>query len=120
MTRNGQAVDLGEIPVFRVRCDDIPQELRDMPNWVLWRYKEDDEGHDVGKIPLQPNGRPASCSDPDTWSTFDAVWRAYSDSERFDGISFALDGEGIIGIDLDAVVDVPHGQPASVARRARI
>ena len=107
--QNGQGVDLGENPVVRVRRENIPQELRDMPNWVLWHYKENDEGHDVGKIPLQPNNRAASCSDPDTWSTFGAVWRTYSDGERFDGVSFALDGEGIIGIDLDAVVDVRTG-----------
>ena len=109
--RNGRqaTIDLGENPVVRVRRENIPQSMQDMLNWVLWRYKEDNEGHDVGKVPLQPNNRPASCNDPDTWSTFDAVWRAYSDSERFDGISFALDGEGVIGMDLDAVVDIRTG-----------
>jgi putative DNA primase/helicase len=46
----------------------------------------------VTKPPFQPNGRPASHSDPSTWSSFDAVRRAY-DRGGWGAVGFVLDGK---------------------------
>ena len=65
------------------------------------------------KVPFQPNGQCASSTDPKTWSTFDAVWRAYQ-TGKYDGIGFALSGEvdenglTVAGVDMDKVVGAPE------------
>ena len=40
-------------------------ELKSQRRWVLWKYDEE-----KGKIPKQANGRNASSTDPNTWSTW--------------------------------------------------
>ena len=55
----------------------------------------------VGKIPVQPNGRPASSTDPATWSSFDDVQHA--------DFGFVL-GDGWIGYDSDVGIVEEHLQ----------
>jgi primase-polymerase (primpol)-like protein len=76
----------------------IPAELKELARWVNWQFVERD-GKST-KVPVEPNTwQPASCSDPDTWSTYaDALARFNCDS--VDGIGFQL-GDSYIGIDLD-------------------
>src|SRR3954468_16962558 len=77
-------------------------ELRASPRWVLWRTVERD-GKPT-KVPFQPNGRPASSTDPETWSTYAEVVKAL-ERGGYDGIGyvFAPDDE-YAGIDLDKCV----------------
>ncbi len=83
--------------VSRIR-ENVPQELRDRPQWVLWK---------VGggrKLPLSPRGGYASCSDPDTWATFEVAARVFlRNSHVCRGFNLAT-GDGIGGLDLDGVV----------------
>lgn len=88
---------------MKINPDGIPKELRDLTRWMLWRGK---------KVPYQPNGSPASSTDPETWVTFD---RAMAALPRFDGIAFAL-GEPYFGIDLDNCMDA-GGNPYSKAAK---
>lgn len=63
----------------------VPRELRDQARWVT---------HSAAKVPLTPDDRPASSTNPDTWSTF----------EQVKGLSrqgFVLNGDGIVCVDLD-------------------
>lgn len=62
----------------------LPAELRSRDRWVLWNGR---------KVPLQVDGRPASSTDPATWTTYARV-------RRQPRIGFAL-GDGIGCIDLD-------------------
>jgi primase-polymerase (primpol)-like protein len=63
--------------------------MRDLDRWVR---------HSV-KVPKTPDGRPASVSDPATWSS----WREASASKVGEGLGFVL-GDGIGGLDLDRVL----------------
>ncbi len=47
----------------------IPAELREYKQWVLWR-KATVEGR-MTKLPISPwSGKLAACNKPQTWSTF--------------------------------------------------
>src|SRR5713101_6976808 len=81
----------------------IPQELRDLSQWVCWKLVQKKGAPKPTKVPVQPNCRPASTTDPRTWSTFDQVVAA---APRFSGIGFVFKkGQGLVGIDFDAVRD---------------
>lgn len=49
------------------------------------------------KRPITPAGRPASSTNPDTWSPLSAV----DEATAGDGIGFVLNGDGIACIDID-------------------
>src|SRR5690606_30489526 len=79
----------------------LPRELTSRRRWVR---------HDR-KVPITPDGRPASSTDPSTWAS-------YSDAKRSsvgDGLGFVL-GAGIGCLDLDDCLD-ERGRPNEVARR---
>lgn len=83
----------------------IPAELRDLKRWTCWQEST------KGKPPIQAtvafNGRHvyARADDPATWAPFDVAHRYWendlSEAGVPSGLSFALNGDGIIGIDLD-------------------
>lgn len=77
----------------------IPAELKALPNWVCWSYK--DEGNEKPtKLPINAKtGKLASVSNPGTWSTFDEAVLA---SPYCSGIGFVLTSTcGYSVIDLD-------------------
>ena len=90
-----------------------PESLRADPQWVVWRLEERD-GKPT-KVPYDAKtGRRASTTDPSTWSTYDHA-RAVED--QYDGIGFVFTlGAGIVGIDLDHVIDA-EGRIDPKARR---
>lgn len=63
----------------------LPLELRSQPRWVT---------HSAAKVPLTPRGRPASSTNPATWSPFEAV-------DGMERRGFVLNGDGIACLDLD-------------------
>jgi hypothetical protein len=76
----------------------IPAGLRALKQWVCWRLVQRGEGKPT-KQPMQPNGLPATHSDPATWSSFDEVCAA---AGKFDGIGFVFtEADPYCGIDLD-------------------
>ena len=119
-----------------VKPDNIPEDLKRRDRWVLWRLvrvrgrwtkipvmpKETKEAWDEKKAaeakakgeewePKKTAG--ASSTDPDTWSSYDVVVRAYQKG-GYDGIGFVLDGAvdesglTIAAIDIDKVKDNPE------------
>ena len=67
-------------------------------HWVCWKHVERDGR--ITKPPIQPNGRPASVTNPDTWSTYEEVGQAARQNRW--GIGFVLtDNDPFIAIDLD-------------------
>lgn len=90
--------------------ENIPNELKQYPNWVCWQAfpqpRPDDPDH-IGKIPINPHtGDTAKSNDPDTWSDFDTAVKA---SERFSGgnpaggIGFMFGNSPFFGVDVDKV-----------------
>ena len=74
--------------------DNILPELKAIPNWVV--AKEVVRNGKPTKPPFQPNGKPASHSDPKTWSTFATVKSAYEQG-GYIGVGFVLDGKPHFG-----------------------
>ena len=103
-----------------VRLNVIPAQLCGIPQWVLWRYDFDKGRQEWTKVPCQTNGRLASTTNPATWNTFQNVVAVYgaqlkhnSREPRYAGIGFVLTADcGIIGVDLDKVLDPATGQPS--------
>jgi putative DNA primase/helicase len=82
--------------------DNIPPELRALPNWVVRSHP--------GKIPFDPRtGRPAKADDPTTWGAFDQAVAALGhlrcgDAGLANGVGFEF-AAPFCGIDLDDCVD---------------
>lgn len=81
----------------------IPQELKNAPQWILWRSEERD-GKKT-KVPYQIDGSMAQSSNKRTWSTFPTVLKFYNDRD-YDGIGFMFSKDDpFIGIDIDHCVE---------------
>lgn len=103
--------------------DNIPDELKQVPQWVLWRFewRDDRDGRgEWSKVPhsaCQP-GAKASSTDARTWSPFDEAAELYATHDDFyDGIGFVFsETDEYAGIDFDNCVN-EHGQiPTDVAQ----
>jgi hypothetical protein len=70
--------------------DRIPVELQALPQWVVWRYVQRDDGKWT-KLPYDPlTMRLASVTDPATWSPFHVAIRATQEAANVAGIGFVL------------------------------
>lgn len=93
----------------------IPAALRDRPQWLVWRFEKKPDAKKPAKMPYYADGgrrQGAQGSDVDRKQlmTCEAAYAAAQRSEM-DGIGFAfLPGDGLIGIDLDAVIDADTGE----------
>jgi hypothetical protein len=81
--------------------ENIPIELRQLPQWVCWRF-EDRGGEKPTKVPYNPrNNHQASVIDPNHWATFDEACKAVQ-AGWFDGIGFVFtDNDPFAFVDLD-------------------
>jgi primase-polymerase (primpol)-like protein len=79
--------------------ESIPQELRQLRQWVCWR-RETRDGKPT-KVPYDAEtGHLAATNQPATWTSFDEAC-ARTD---FDGIGFVLTGTPFTGFDFDGVI----------------
>ena len=97
-------------------AETIPAELRDRPQWVVWR-REDHAGK-LTKVPYvarPPSDRgtasgtrkrwPASSTDPSTWRTYVEAVEIAKD-ELWDGIGYVFSADDpYVGVDLDAELE---------------
>lgn len=94
--------------------DRIPLEMRVYPQWIVWRYEEQDGGKPT-KIPYSAKtGAHASVTEPSSWTTFDdAVSTMARHPEWYSGIGFVLtDNDPYTFVDLDDPYELsPNGQP---------
>lgn len=91
-------------PIF----DNIPTELRELPQWVLWR-REERKGKPT-KVPYTPYDSLASSTDPQTWSSFEITRKAY-EKGGYGGLGFVFVRElGLTAIDLDHCRDPSTGE----------
>ena len=84
----------------------IPEELTERPQWLLWRY-EDRGGPKPTKVCYQARERlyHARSNDPRTWASYDAaIEMCRHHAGHIDGIGFVFaEGGGLTGIDLDNI-----------------
>lgn len=83
-----------------------PLNLRDLPQWVSWRYQHIPGKPKPKKPPVDPKtGEPASPTDPATWGTY-AQARAYTQNAGADGVGLVLtESLGLTLVDLDDCID---------------
>lgn len=97
----------------------IPLELRQLPQWVLWKL-EDIGATKPTKIPYTIYGELANVNDPATWSTFEKVIEALQSSKSaipYSGIGFVFTtNDEYCFIDLDD----PTGDQAVVERQIKV
>jgi hypothetical protein len=96
-----------------VQTENIPEELKLLDRWTCWQARPDPAHPDrkPSKPPINANvdfaGQHvlASPTDPMTWCSFERAvfyWRNFLRREgALCGLTFALNGDGIVGIDLD-------------------
>lgn len=83
----------------------VPDELREWNQWMLWMYKEID-GRWV-KVPISPwTGRAADYREPSSWASFDEAVEALAKYPDCEGIGFVFtDEDPFVGIDMDGCID---------------
>lgn len=97
--------------------ENIPDELKNLNQWVLWKYsiRTNAKGEKrLTKIPYQANGREAEPNNPETWGSFEAVYGIVADPVKrkgFHGIGFVFAGnDNLVGVDIDHVYDPSTGE----------
>ena len=112
MSAGGSASDqVGKPKLLSLEVGDIPQGLRAIPRWLLWRYikkKKPDGTIFWAKVPFQANGIPASTTNPKTWCSYEDAFNAWAIGD-FDGVGIVL-GADVQGIDLDDCRDPNTGE----------
>jgi putative DNA primase/helicase len=88
------------IPAREIVAENIPEELKDRPQWVNWRYEKRDKKWT--KVPYGPiSFERASSTDLMTWGTFDEAMAALKVG-NFDGVGFVFcSADPFVGIDFD-------------------
>jgi putative DNA primase/helicase len=115
--KGGSAAAAGPPPrptALPVLFDNIPAELRELPQWVVWKYELRDD--DWTKPPFSAStGRKADSTDPATWSTFDVARAAY-ECGGWDGVGVVNRPEDkITGVDGDDCRNATTGELAEWA-----
>jgi len=89
--------------------NNIPSELKALPQWVAWSGKNRNNGK-KGKMPVNPmTGKYAKINDPNTWTNFDDAVKYYQEN-LLDGVGFVFsEHDDFIGIDLDQCIDRNEG-----------
>jgi len=95
-----QMAEIPPHPVPLVNFNAIPEELKSLQQWVLWKTEERD-GKST-KVPHTPWGLKADSTDARTWSAFSIVVEAYKKG-GYDGIGFVL-RPPYVGLDLDKCI----------------
>jgi len=95
------------------KFDEIPLELKAKANWVVWRL-EGKPGAKPIKMPYDPkmlNSR-AKSNDLETWGTYEQAEAAFMEG-GYTGVGFMLNGDGVVGIDIDHCVT--NGVPSAAS-----
>jgi primase-polymerase (primpol)-like protein len=91
----------------------IPEQLKAMPPWVLWKWEQRPD-KTTGELkwtkpPFQPNGKHAESDNRETWSAFEQAVAAY-ERGGFSGIGIVVtEGDDLAGVDLDHCRDPETG-----------
>lgn len=106
---NGERADRdrtdGKPSIRKQTFANIPQELKDRPQWVCWEFQDrrnNDGSKRKTKVPINPNnGSLAESDNPETWSTFE---KAYDSAKVWwkKGVGYVIsESDPYCGIDLD-------------------
>jgi hypothetical protein len=98
----------------------VPRELRDIGQWIVWKWKlkqKSDGTWKWDKPPQNRQGFEASAHDADNWLAFDDALDLHR-SGKFAGVGFALTADDpFVGVDLDGCRDPETGDIKPEAQR---
>ena len=96
----------------------FPQELTSLNQWVCWRLEQGTKDGKPTKIPYNPaNGKKASSTDSNTWSTIENALKA-NEKFMYSGIGFVFSkNDDIVGVDIDHCIDADTGEMNDIAKR---
>jgi hypothetical protein len=89
---------------------DVPQEMKDSPTWVVWRYEINAKGK-KDKPPSNArdiDGPHASTTDPTTWVSFDEAVDVANRRDDIKGLGYVFQKD-FQGSDLDGAVQTING-----------
>src|SRR5260370_41586110 len=77
--------------------ENLPKELRKLPQWVVWQAIARPEKEKPEKAPLDPktegHGR-ARTDSPNTWGTFQEAVKAFERNQTLHGLGFVFTPQG--------------------------
>src|SRR5215216_6568832 len=97
--------------ILPLKPENIPDELKVRPQWVVWKAVWRAESERLDKVPYSAESeRKASSTDLLTWSTFESACVAL-EADEYSGLGFVFSsGDPYTGIDLDNCVEQETGQ----------
>lgn len=97
--------------IIEVNALEIPDELKQLPKWVLWRAEWDNKQKQYKKVPYSYAGYRASSTESETWTIFDAIHSLYEKNDSNNGIGFVLSNDDdYICLDIDDAINPDTGQ----------
>lgn len=100
----------------KVKQEFIPECLKALPSWVLWKIAQRSKGDKPTKLPFTVTGQMAKADDPATWTTFEKVHGRYV-CGGYAGIGFEFSADdAYCGIDLDGCRNPATNEYAPWAR----
>lgn len=100
-----------------LNVEKIPQSLKALPQWVLWRVGVRAQGDKPTKLPYDVRDCLAKADDAGTWTTFDAVLSRF-EKGGYEGIGFEFSADDpFCGIDLDGCRNKETGEISEWARK---
>ncbi|HEI3024299.1 TPA: DNA primase [Staphylococcus aureus] len=90
---------------------EIPDELKQLSKWVLWRAEWLPKQQVYSKVPYSKNGYKASSTKKDTWHSFEDAVMLCDVDEQYSGVGFVLSkDDDYICLDIDNAVNPNTGQ----------
>lgn len=91
-----------------MQCANVPEELKVLPQWVVYRlvdYVDKNGKKKKNKIPYNPiTGFEAKAGQPQTWGRFEEAVSALN-TGKYDGIGFEFHKDGFVGVDFDNCIE---------------
>lgn len=92
--------------IIEVNALEIPEELKELPKWVLWRAEWNNKRQQYEKVPYKSGGYKASSANSADWSSFDFVHKILENNDLYQGIGFVLSkDDDYIVLDIDNAID---------------
>lgn len=92
--------------ILEVNTLEIPEELKELPQWVLWRAEWDNKQQEYKKVPYKSGGYKASSTRSDDWSSFNHINEILKNNDLYEGIGFVLNkDDDYVVLDIDNAID---------------
>ena len=87
----------------KVYPENIPDDIKACPQWLVWQYVKKDDRSKPTKIPCRAkDGRQASNANPNDWCSFEDALAAFRNNARYTGIGFVFtENDPFAFIDID-------------------